>query len=257
MINPPIKDEVGLPFIVENGMVCPGGVPAPCPEAVSAADPGTMSVNYRNEPVPFRVRNPGTNTQASGAAGDLSKVYKSNITRADPDFNVQPTFYPALTKGVQPGDPFTPLLRAYENDKVQIRILVGAHEETHNMTINGHKWLHQPGTPQDPLAVNNSGFRNSQMAGISEHFEFITGKESIMGNRPFIDYLYQNSASVDGQWNGVWGILRVYNGRAGLQTDLLTLPNNMEGAAPLTTNDTSFATDTNLPDRCYGLQGLH
>jgi hypothetical protein len=211
VINPPIVNEIGLPFIVENGMVCPGGVPAPCPEAISSKDPGTGSVNYRNEPVPLRVRNPGTNTQASGAAGDLSKVYKSNITRADPLFNVQPTFYPALTKGVKPGDPFTPLLRAYENDQVQIRILVGAHEETHNLTISGHKWLHQPGTPNDPLAVNNSGYRNSQVAGISEHFEFLTGKESILGNRPFIDYLYQNSASVDGQWNGVWGLLRVYN----------------------------------------------
>ncbi len=247
VINPPIINEVGLPFIVENGLVCPGGVPAPCPEAVSAADPGTMSVNYRNEPVPLRVRNPSTNTQASGAAGDLSKAYKSNITRADPLFNVQPTFYPALTKGVQPGDPFTPLLRAYENDKVQIRILVGAHEETHNLTINGHKWLHQPGTPQDPLAVNNSGYRNSQMAGISEHFEFLTGKESIMGNRPFIDYLYQNNASVDGQWNGVWGILRIYNGRAGLKNDLFALPNNVEGAAPLSTNDSSFPTDSERP----------
>jgi hypothetical protein len=243
VINPPIINEVGLPFIVENGMVCPGGVPAPCPEAISAADPGTASVNYRNEPVPFRVRNPQTNTQATGAAGDLSKVYKSNITRADPLFNVQPGFYPALTNGVQPGDPFTPLLRAYENDKVQIRILVGAHEETHNMTINGHKWLHEPGTPQDPLAANNSGYRNSQMAGISEHFEFITGKESIMGNRPFIDYLYQNSAAVDGQWNGVWGILRIYNGRAGLKTDLMALPNNLEGAAPLAANDSAFAAD--------------
>ncbi|HEV7474342.1 MAG TPA: hypothetical protein VGN90_09845 [Pyrinomonadaceae bacterium] len=247
VINPPIKDEVGLPFIVENGLVCPGNVPAPCPEAISAADPGTFSVNYRNEPVPLRIRNPSTNAQASGAAGDLSKVYKSNITRSDPDFNVQPTFYPALTKGVQPGDPFTPLLRAYENDKVQIRILVGAHEETHNMTINGHKWLHEPGTPQDPLAVNNSGYRNSQIAGISEHFEFITGKESIFGNRQFIDYLYQNDASVDGQWNGIWGLLRVYNGRAGLQTDLQTLPNNTEGAAPLTTNDSSFTTDSSFP----------
>ncbi|HEU4837223.1 MAG TPA: hypothetical protein VFS90_22520 [Pyrinomonadaceae bacterium] len=244
VINPPILNEVGLPFLVENGMVCPGGVPAPCPEAISAADQGTMSVNYRNEPVPLRVRNPFTNTQASGAAGDLSKVYKSNITRADPEFNVQPTFYPALTQGVQPGDPFTPLLRVYENDKVQIRILVGAHEETHNMTINGHKWLHQPGTPQDPLAVNNSGFRNSQIAGISEHFEFLTGKESIMGNRPFIDYLYQNSASVDGQWNGVWGLMRVYNGRMGLKADLVALPNNLEGAAALTTNDTAFPIDS-------------
>jgi len=225
----------------------PGGVPAPCPEAISAADVGTFSVNYRNEPVPLRVRDPNTNTQASGAAGDLSKVYKSNITRADPQFNVQPSFYPALTQGVQPGDPFTPLLRVYENDKVQIRILVGAHEETHNLTINGHKWLHQPGTPQDPLAVNNSGYRNSQMAGISEHFEFLTGKESIMGNRPFIDYLYQNDASVDGQWNGIWGIMRVYNGRPGLKADLMTLPNNTEGAAPLSSNDSSFRTDPNRP----------
>jgi hypothetical protein len=48
VINPPIKAEVGLPFIVENGLVCPGGVPAPCPEAISAADVGTFSVNYRN-----------------------------------------------------------------------------------------------------------------------------------------------------------------------------------------------------------------
>ena len=224
VINPPVKKEVGLPFLVEKPQICPNGTFPPCPEAISAADPGTMSVNYRNEPVPLRVRNPFTNTQAAGAPGDLSKVYKSNITRADPQFNVQPTFYPALTKGVMPGDPFTPLLRAYENDKVQIRILVGAHEETHNLTINGHKWLHQPGTPQDPLAVNNSGYRNSQMAGISEHFEFLTGKESILGNRPFIDYLYQNSASVDGQWNGVWGIFRVYNGRRGLMTDLRRCP---------------------------------
>jgi hypothetical protein len=108
-------------------------------------------------------------------------------------------------------------------------MLVGAHEETHNLTINGHKWLHQPGTPQDPLAVNNSGYRNSQIAGISEHFEFLTGKESIIGNRPFVDYLYQNNASVDGQWNGVWGLFRVYNGRAGFQTDLAVLPNNTEG----------------------------
>lgn len=248
VINPPIVNEIGLPFIVENGLVCPGGVPAPCPEAVSAADPGTGSVNYRNEPVPLRIRNPSTNTQASGAAGDLSKVYKSNITRADAQFNVQPMFYPELTPGVQPGDPFTPLLRAYENDKVQIRILVGAHEETHNLTINGHKWFHQPGTPTDPLAINNSGYRNSQMAGISEHFEMLTGKESILGNRPFIDYLYQNSASVDGQWNGMWGILRVYNGRSGLRQDLQVLPNNADGAAPLTTNDSAFPTDSEFPN---------
>src|SRR5262249_18636986 len=116
-----------------------------------------------------------------------------------------------------------------------------------NLTINGHKWLHQPGTPQDPLSVNNSGYRNSQIAGISEHFEFLTGKESIMGGRPFIDYLYQNDASVDGQWNGIWGLLRIYNGRNGLKTDLAALPNNTEGAAPLSANDSSFPNDSTFP----------
>ena len=247
VINPPILAEIGLPFIVENGMVCPNGDQAPCPEAISAADAGTMTVNYRNEPVALRVRNPQTNTQANGAAGDLSKVYKSNVTRADNAFNSQPNFYPDLTKGLKPGDPFTPLLRVYENDQVQIRVMVGATEETHNLTINGHKWLHEPGTPQDPNAINNSGFRNQQMIGISEHFELLTGKESILGNRPFIDYLYQNSASVDGQWNGVWGLMRVYNGRNSLQTDLATLPNNTAGAAPLTTNDTAFPTSSTFP----------
>jgi hypothetical protein len=226
---------------------CPEGVRRPCPEAISAADAGTMVVNYRNEPVPLRIRDPKSNTQVDGAAGDLSKVYKSNIKRVDERFNEQPTFYPVpLTAGVQPGDPFTPLLRAYENDRVQIRILVGAHEETHNFTINGHKWLHEPGTPQDLIAINNSGYRNSQMAGISEHFEMLTGKESIMGDRRSIDYLYQNSAAVDGQWNGMWGILRVYNGRRQKEAFLMELPDNLEGAAPLTDNDAEFAPDPNF-----------
>src|SRR5262249_28998658 len=87
----------------------------------------------------------------------------------------------------------------------------------------------------------------SQMARISEHCEFLTGKESIMGNRPFIDYLYQNSAAVDGQWNGMWGILRVYNGRPGLKADLQALPNNTAGAAAVSANDGDFPIDSASP----------
>src|SRR6185369_3018743 len=45
-----------------------------------------------------------------------------------------------------------------------------------------------------------------------------------------------------------WGLLRVYNGRMGLQTDLLALPNNVEGAAALTTNDTEFPVDSTFPN---------
>ncbi len=49
-INPPARGSA-LPINIQKADECPGGVPLPCPEAVSAADPGTMVVNYRNEPV--------------------------------------------------------------------------------------------------------------------------------------------------------------------------------------------------------------
>src|SRR4030095_10220371 len=109
---------------------------------------------------------------------------RSNVNRADPLLNVQPNFYPPLTGGVEPGDPFTPLLRVYENDKNQIRILVGAHEEVHNFTVHGIKWLFEPGTPTDLASVNNSGYRNSQMMGISEHFEFLSPIVPIENQNP-------------------------------------------------------------------------
>jgi manganese oxidase len=245
-INPPGRIEIGLPFLFRppvNPGDCPGGVDPPCPEAISSADVGTMVTNYRNESVALRVRDPNTNAQAAGDAGDLSKVYLSNILRADPLLNVQPNFYPPLTGGVQPGDPFTPLLRAYENDKVQIRILVGAHEEGHNFTVHGHKWLFEPGTPQDPVssANNNTGYRNSQMMGISEHFEFVAGAEAAIKNGvASADFLYKPGASVDDQWPGLWGLFRVYNGAVSLQPNLLTLPNNVDGKAPRN-NENDFA----------------
>jgi hypothetical protein len=195
------------------------------PEAVSAADVGTMSVNYRNEPLALRVRDPQTNMQAAGLAGDLSHAYRSNVTRADANFNTQPDFYPPLTKDVRPGDPYTPLLRAYEDDNVQVRILVGGFEEGHNFAIHGIKWLHQPGTPDDPNAVNNSGYRNNQMMGISEHYEFILPKlpRKYDLTDGAADYLYAPGASVDDQWNGLWGLMRAYEAN---KADLVPLPNN-------------------------------
>jgi hypothetical protein len=231
VINPPAKEEAGLPFLLKKADECPGGVPLPCPEAVSAADPGTMSVNYRNEPVALRVRNPATNTQAAGDAGDLSHVFRSNVTRADTRLNSQPSFYPALSKDVRPGDPYTPLLRAYEDDTVQIRILVGAHEESHNFEVQGIKWKFEPGTPGDPVADanNNSGFRNNQMMGISEHYEFVVPKLPKNFQGDTADYLYRPGASVDDQWNGLWGIMRAYKAT---RTDLAKLPSNTTGGAP-------------------------
>lgn len=229
VINPPAKVEAPLPVLVQKAAVCPTGVdglagniatePFGCPEAISAADVGTFTVNYRNEPVAARILNAAQTAQAAGKAGDLAHVYRSDVTREIAALNSQPAFYPPLTPGMQPGDPFTPLMRVYQGDKVQVRVQVGATEEGHVMTFHGLKWLKEP-------KDFSSGYRNAQMLGISEHFEL---EAPIMPNEgnfaPWIDYMYQFDASKAGQWNGLWGFMRAYGARASAGT-LQPLPNN-------------------------------
>ncbi len=242
-INPPGKEEVGLPDLYEKVTQCP--VPEgsgtflapPCPEAVSAADIGMMVVNYRNEPVGLRVRVPGSNTQAAGRKGDLSFAYQSRTDRVDGAFNVQPSFYPPLTGGLFPGDPFTPLLRTFEGDQIKIRTLVGAHEEPHNLTVHGLKWLFEPDD-------KNSGWRNSQMTGISEWFDIEIPRVPSLRDGRFADYLYKPSAAVESQWTGAWGILRVYR-----NDDSLTPATGKFSLVPLTTYNATAKSPT--PDTAF------
>ena len=222
-VNPPGRREIGLPDLLARPNVCPGNVAPPCPELVSAADPGTMSVNYRQEPLALRVRDPLSNGQAAGTAGDLSYAFSSNVLRSDSNFNNQPNFYAALTADLNGRDPYTPLLRAYENDHVQIRILVGAHEEGHNFSVHGIKWLFEPSEP-------NSGYRNSQMMGISEHFEFIVPELIKNPTGGAVDRLYSVGSSTDDYWNGIWGLLRAYTGT---RPDLQPLGSNPNGRSGL------------------------
>ncbi|HEV2802771.1 MAG TPA: hypothetical protein VGW12_20030 [Pyrinomonadaceae bacterium] len=241
-VNPPGRNEIPLPrYFLGSGPFgpdtallkrpadgrCPDGQPAPCPEIISADDPGTFSVNYRNEPIPLRVRDPNTNKQVlNDLRGDLSHVYRS-IPRVDPVLNTTGP-YPPLTADVGPYDPFTPLLRAYENDNVEIRVLVGAHEEGHNFSINGIKWLFEPFDP-------DSGYRNSQMMGISEKYDFIVPR--MPKNARTSDYLYKPGTAVDDQWNGLWGLFRTYSS---MRRDLVVLPNNKHGFGPGASNPGDF-----------------
>lgn len=247
-INPPGKFEAGFDdLLLPPAMgACPNGLPAPCPEAVSAGDPGTMTVNYRNEPIAMRVRDPASNGQASGQAGDLSWAFSSQVNRADPDYNAQPGFYPALTGGVRPSDPYTPLLRAYEDDRVKIRIMAGAHEEGHNVTVQGLKWLYEPHD-------ENSGYRASQFAGISEHFEMVM--PPLPGNiASSADYLWQFGGSADDTWNGTWGLLRAYRSN---QADLLPLPNNLDGKADFrNSNDFNGVCPRRAPVRAFDVTAV-
>jgi manganese oxidase len=251
-INPPVKNEVPLSVsndLLERATTCPGGGAPPCPEAVSAADIGTMTVNYRNEPVALRVFNPTSQAQAGTTAGDLSWAFSSLVSRTDTRLNVQPTFYQPLTYNLLPKDPYTPLLRAYENDRVQIRILVGGHEEGHNFSVHGIKWLQEPSNP-------DSGYRNSQMMGISEHFEFIVPQLVKQPSGSSVDRLWSAGSSTDDLWNGLWGLFRAYTGK---RPDLAALPENPEGRSnidPSAVGNFDFSCPKGAVERIFNVSAI-
>jgi hypothetical protein len=179
-----------------------------------------FSFSYRNEPLFPRLWANNATT-----AGDTSSVYRS-APRTLP--GEQPPVYAPLTAGVGKNDPFTPLLRANAGDNVQIRLVVGAHQNPHNFAVNGLKWLFEPSNV-------NSGWRSTQTMGISEHFEFLfkvpgqINQPGVTGTAPAsADYLYKATAAKQGQMSGNWGILRAYNTK---QQDLFPVPGAQKPAA--------------------------
>ncbi|HSN52666.1 MAG TPA: hypothetical protein VLS87_09055 [Woeseiaceae bacterium] len=240
---------------------CPGrlgqndpNVPRPCAEAINIGHASTWVVNYRNEPVGLRVFDPSaigpdgrSGTQAAGKAGDLAFAFQTRNDRAISALNTSLGYlngidgappYPAEPRcagngrgdGIncdrQPGDPFTPIMRAYEGDEVKIKIQVGATEEQHLTTVHGIKWL---SNGSGFGRSGNSGWRNFQSHGISEQFSLqapFNRDPQQRGNS--VDYMYAQDATRDGIWSGTWGILRTYNRSAG-QSDLVTLPGNGGG----------------------------
>ena len=234
------------------------GTPTPNPTIISGQPAGTYSLNYRNEPIPLRVAPPGGGDPSLPNATDLSFAFAS-IPRNDGDLGCQPIPFNPIgtpcktvagnpsTPGfkypnplIPPGptapqglDPFTPLLRAYQGDKVQIRTLVGGFLVLHSFHIPALKWLYEPTSP-------NSGYRATQGMGISEHFEMLfrlpyATATPIPGTQTAAtDYLYQADAGVDGVVNGLWGILRSFDlskAPPGGYADLKPLPNNVKAPA--------------------------
>lgn len=189
-VNPPTASETQLPYAIEHSG-------ARKPEAISVGEPGTGLINYKNEPIPLRIAEKTSNgwTQKTNEQGKMENVFSS----------------------VTHGDPSTPLLKAYQGDKVMIRLIQGAQEEQHIFSVNGQKWLKEPSDP-------DSGYTNAQEIGISEHFEFFlkNGLPGIRKKYELVDYLYQG-AGTDDLWNGMWGILRSYES---IKPELQVLPNN-------------------------------
>ena len=201
-VNPPGRKDAPLPIVIEP-------TKDPRPEAISAADPGTQLINYRNEPIPHRIAPRDTTTQypVGDPRGDLANAFSSRVH----------------------GDPYTPVLPAYERDQTVVRLIQGAQEEQHVFNLHGYKWLFEPGTPEGSNSPNDSGYRNGQQIGISEHFEFYLNQppadapspdmiekgspaeKETLARRRFTDHLY-SSAATDNLWDGQWGILRVFAG---------------------------------------------
>jgi manganese oxidase len=195
------------------------------PLVISDFGSGTFSMNYRNEPLPLRLNN----TDPQG--GDAAWAYASIQGRTG-GFSTQPVSsgqinpgckdgvycftYPktAISDGMKPEDPYTPLLRAYPQDPVQIRLLAGGFTTMHDVITHGLPWKFEPYNP-------NSGWRESQLTLLSEHFELHL-KPPRAG-----DYLYGTSASYEGMTNGLWGLLRTYGVQ---QSDLALLPSNPKPA---------------------------
>ncbi|HYU05339.1 MAG TPA: hypothetical protein VEL02_15970, partial [Jatrophihabitantaceae bacterium] len=247
-----------------NGWVDPNAVEPPSfnsgttPQLFSAGPTnGTLSFNYRNDPLPFRLNNLAGNypdssqcvsttptylsststPPVSTVARDPAHVFASNINRYDPAMNSQPAVgslicpnhtqgfhFPKnpLTAGMMPGDPYTPLLRAYEGDNVQVRLIAGAHMLPHDFAIFGVNWLFEP-------SAGNSGYRNNQAIGISEHYEFQfkvpRASPSTNSAANWTDYLYtpDYSNEAHGIIDGMWGIMRAYKTN---RADLVTVPFN-------------------------------
>ena len=170
IVNPLIPDFRELTLFVQDFTLlfdkdgCPLNPP---PFPGSPDDPGVMGVNYRNEPIQFRLKEPDC---------DPAYVFSSWVH----------------------GDPVTPMLETYNGDPVRIRLLQGAHEESHSFNLHRQRW-HRERLDLD------SEIDQQQHLVIAESF---TLEFNIEGEGDF-DMLY-HYGSIDDIWLGNWGIFRTF-----------------------------------------------
>ena len=162
--------------------------PPAAPEHFPDDDPGVMGINYRN--APFQLRE------------------TKNGTPVDPAYTFSSWVF---------GDPKTPLLEAYSNDPVRMRLIQGSQEEQHVFGVQGMRWREEPNNP-------NSSLVNAEAIGISEAFNFhapATNCSATSSTECFADLLYGGNAT-DDLYLGAWGLMRVRGERG----SLLPLPDN-------------------------------
>lgn len=248
-----------------NGCAFIPGCP-PTPDAITNQFfEGVYSINYANEPLPYRV--------ASGNAEqtDLANVFQS-IQRADPSLNCQPAAgtpintanscapvtppaagfkFPPPQPGAEPFDPYTPLLRTYAGDRVQIRNLVGAHMAPHSFHIHGLDWQFEP-------SLDSSGFRSTQGMGISEHYEFLVQMPAVADGANRADYLYISTSDTSGIQYGNWGLIRNYKEpQPNLVPLSVTQKKAFPNSKPIPPPGQAFACPANAPARTFDITAVY
>ncbi|QOR68034.1 multicopper oxidase domain-containing protein [Cytobacillus suaedae] len=137
-VNPLVPDYRDFALMVHDFALLfdKDGTPLnPPPFPGSQEDPGLFGVNYKNEPLQFRL----------GKDCDPAYSFSSYVN----------------------GDPITPILQAYEGDSIRIRLLQGAQEESHSFNLHGLRWLRR----RRDLESKRD---DQQHIGISESFTFDT-----------------------------------------------------------------------------------
>ncbi|RLL43854.1 copper oxidase [Oceanobacillus piezotolerans] len=173
IVNPLIPDFREMTLFVHDFALlfdkdgCPLNPP---PFPGSPDDPGVMGINYRNEPIQFRAREP---------EHDPAYVFSSWVH----------------------GDPVTPMLEAYNGDPVRIRLLQGAHEDSHSFNLHRHRWQKERPDLESELDQHHH-------IAIAESFTF----EIYMEGEGDFDTLY-HFGTLDDIWLGNWGIFRSFEKR--------------------------------------------
>lgn len=185
-------------FIVNDEDVCPipragladeedGDVGSePCNQIGEQEDQGFQGINYRSEPFGHRFVNDERQ----------HKVYSSEVH----------------------GDPNTPLLRAYTDDSVTLRVSQPADRANGiSFHLAGHQW-HRNDVPQAPLVGTQADISTGKARTLSLEGG-AGGPISESG-----DYVYQERKLKQYLEGGLWGIFRVRDGPADCDEPILPLP---------------------------------
>ncbi len=168
-------------------------------EADDAEDTGQRGLNYRTEPLWFRM---GVDPRMSGEE------------MRDYDFTQ------VLSNNMVGGDPQTPIFVAQAGEAIRLRVLQPAgHARNHVFALHGHIWPRYPYTSSctSTPCLGSTMIGNNPLTywvgsqdghGPTDHWDFIPehgagGAFGIPG-----DYLFRDMVPIS-FYNGIWGLLRV------------------------------------------------